>query len=480
MKKFLLIPLLAIYTASFAETDYTKGVFIVNEDWYGHQNSTVNYLIPDDPSGEYWHYRVIQAENPGKELGCTNQFGAIWNGRFYFIAKQEKDPGTATTGGRITVADATTMKILYQSTLIDPSGKQCDGRSFVGVDEHKAYISTSNGVWVFNLDDYSIGGPIEGTANPDAGDGKPGSDPTGSLYFGQSGSMVLSGNRVFLAHQQAGIIVIDTTTDKVTATISMDVIAENAGVGSVVKAKDGSIWASVAKDTKGTGMTQPYLMRIDPNTLDTEKVALADGIFAPSNSWYAWTPDTFCASAVANTLYWSGGSNSWFTGKAVFKFDVATRTASKIIDLDAEGENWKIYGCSMRLHPLSDEIYISLYHEFSIPTYITRRYDADGMKIRDYSMIENYWFPSLPVFPQEQTPAGVDSITGRTDTSVTVRQDGSLHITGAEGRSLEIFNIQGTLVRSRIIEDNDVIESPTLPSGLYVARIGSATLKFRL
>ncbi|MDE5912967.1 MAG: DUF5074 domain-containing protein, partial [Muribaculaceae bacterium] len=83
-----------------------------------------------------------------------------------------------------------------------------------------------------------------------------------------------------------------------------------------------------------------------------------------------------------------------------FRFDVDTRTARKIIDLKADGENWKLYGCSMRVHPLTDEIYASLYHEFSIPTYITRRYTADGVKIRDYEMISNYWFPSLPVFPQ--------------------------------------------------------------------------------
>ena len=27
--------------------DYTKGTFIVNEDWYGHQNSSVNFLSDD-------------------------------------------------------------------------------------------------------------------------------------------------------------------------------------------------------------------------------------------------------------------------------------------------------------------------------------------------------------------------------------------------------------------------------------------------
>ena len=41
--------------------DYTKGVFIVNEDWYGHNNSTVNFITEN---GE-WVYRVFQKENPG-------------------------------------------------------------------------------------------------------------------------------------------------------------------------------------------------------------------------------------------------------------------------------------------------------------------------------------------------------------------------------------------------------------------------------
>ena len=159
--------------------DYSEGVFVVNEDWYGHQNSTLNYLLPEAPDGETWNYRVIQNENPGKELGCTAQYATIWQGRLYVIAKQAKDPGANVTGGRITVADAATMEILCQRELIDPSGKQCDGRGFVGVDEHKGYISTSNGVWIFNLDTMEVERQIEGTENN-----------TGSLYSSQSGAMV--------------------------------------------------------------------------------------------------------------------------------------------------------------------------------------------------------------------------------------------------------------------------------------------------
>ena len=94
----------ATLSAAASSPDYTKGVFIVNEDWYGHNNSTLNHLDPDNPDGDYWTYRVIRHENEGMELGATNQFGAIFQGRFYLIAKQAKDPGADITGGRITIA----------------------------------------------------------------------------------------------------------------------------------------------------------------------------------------------------------------------------------------------------------------------------------------------------------------------------------------------------------------------------------------
>ena len=58
----------------------------------------------------------------GMELGCTNQYGAIWEGRLYMVAKQEKDPGATIVGGRISIADASTMKLIKQLQLIDPSG----------------------------------------------------------------------------------------------------------------------------------------------------------------------------------------------------------------------------------------------------------------------------------------------------------------------------------------------------------------------
>ena len=433
----------AVFAAPSFAVDYTEGVFVVNEDWYGHQNSTVNYLRPDADDGEFWQYRVIQAENPGMELGCTNQYGVIFNDRFYLIAKQAKDPGASVTGGRITVVDAGTMKILHQSELIDPSGKTCDGRGFIGVTEHKGYVSTSNGIWILDLDTYEVTGQVEGTANP---------NPR-NLYKGQCGSMVEADGRIFAAHQSLGLIVIDPDEDTVTDIVSLDCVADKAGIGSVVKSKDGYLWLSVSPDTNGTGSILNYLVRVSPTTLETEVIELPEGISGPSNSWYAWTPDSFCASTLTNTLFWGGGSSSRFANQKIYRYDIDSREASLIIDLEADGELWKLYGCSMRVHPRTDEIYMSLYHEFVDQTYITRRYTTDGDKIRDYQMIANYWFPSLFVFPEKKQGSVLEEIGDTTESIDSESETTYYDMTG-----------------------NRLLDRPTAP-GIYIRHSPTKTTK---
>lgn len=462
LKRFSISAILTVMALSITaqEADYTKGIIWVNEDWYGHQNSTVNYLLPDDPEGNFWKYRIIQSENPGKELGCTNQYGAIWNGRLYLIAKQDKDPGATITGGRITVTDATSMKILHQQSLIDPSGAQCDGRGFIGVDEHKGYISTSNGVWIFDLDTYTVTGQVEGSANPNAGgdNDKPNTDPTGSLYHGQSGMMVAAAGKIFVAHQQFGLLVVDPVTDKVTKTLSMDIVQEGAGIGSIVKSKDGYLWLSIAKNLQGTGAFLNYIVRLDPESLTYEIIDIPEGMYPPSNSWYAWTPDAFVASNVQNCLYWKGGPNRWFTGTKIYKFDCDTREQTLFIDLEEEDANWKLYGCAIGVHPKTDEIYMALYHEFGTPTYITRRYSPQGEKIRDYEMIMNYWFPSLPLFPQSQPDSGIEDIPVDINNSVG-----------------NLYALNGVLVQSNV----QIYEWSDIQQGIYIwkSRSGLETRK---
>lgn len=84
---------------SNGSVDYTKGTFIVNEDWYGHQNSSVNFLSEDGT----WTYNAFQKENPGHELGCTSQFGTIYGDLLYIVSKQSKDGAASVEGSRLAV-----------------------------------------------------------------------------------------------------------------------------------------------------------------------------------------------------------------------------------------------------------------------------------------------------------------------------------------------------------------------------------------
>lgn len=394
---------------STADVDYTKGTFIVNEDWYGHQNSTVNFLTDD---GE-WYYRVVQKENPGVELGCTTQYGTIYGDRFYLISKQAKDPGASITGGRITVCDAKTMKVIKQIENIstDENGtSNADGRGFLGVDEHKGYIGTSNGIFIFDLDNLEVTGRVSGSEN--------GADSDyGQLYSGQIGNMVRVNDRVFAVHQKNGLLVINPETDEVEQTVEAP---EGWGFGSVVLSKDGNLWLSLAASS-GSGQADKRIVKLDPNTLEQTIIECPDGIYGPANSWYAWTPDCFCASTQNNVLYWNGGNSSWFSGKTVYKYDIDSNTFSTFIDYNDDPDGWQIYGCSFRIDPVTDEAVVSLYKGYGDPTYVVRKYDNEGTQLAEYSMISNYWFPSLPVFPDNEAPVvadmdGVDVTEGNATT----------------------------------------------------------------
>lgn len=231
---FALLPLIGVSALSAAQgasqqeettplADYTQGVFVVNEDWIGHQNSTVNFLKDD---GE-WIYRVVQQENPGVEVGCTSDFGTIYGNRFYVISKQDQDPGAGIVGGRVTVCSAADMKLLKQIRILSTDSEAtsgADGRGFVGVDEHKGYVGSSDGIFVLNLDDFTITGKVTGSGNGADND-------YDAFYGGQIGTMVRVNEYVYAVHQDKGLLVIDPATDKVVEVIEAP---DGNGFGSVV------------------------------------------------------------------------------------------------------------------------------------------------------------------------------------------------------------------------------------------------------
>ena len=348
--------------------DYTQGLFLVNEDWYGWDNGTVNFLTSDGR----WVYRAFRRENPGETLGVTTQYGAIYGGRFFFVSKQASSTADASTGGRLVVADALTLK---KVAAFDEIGG--DGRAFVGVDEHTAYIGTSSGITRFDLESMSLGEEIAGTGGE------------GGLYAGQIGAMVRAGGYVFAAKQSVGVLVIDAATHTLHATIDLPTIS------TLTLGRDGGVWAADATS----------LVRIDVATLETRSRLLPDDCRV-SSTWGAWNAGSLCAAYRNNFLYFANEK-----GNQIARYHIPTD------ELDADfftlPDQDKAYvqqfqGAGLRVDPRNDRLIVTATQSGYLSHYMNNWvHVVDGLSGELLGTIElepYYWFPALPVFPDNEAP----------------------------------------------------------------------------
>ena len=348
--------------------DYTQGLFLVNEDWYGWDNGTVNFLTSDGR----WVYRAFRRENPGETLGVTTQYGTIYGGCFFFVSKQANSTAGTSTGGRLVVADALTLK---KVAAFDEIGG--DGRSFVGVDEHTAYIGTSSGITRLDLESMSLGETIAGTGGE------------GGLYAGQIGAMVRAGGYVFAAKQAVGVLVIDATTHTLYTTIDLPTIS------TLTLGRDGGVWAADATS----------LVRIDVATLETRSRLLPDDCRV-SSTWGAWNAGSLCAAYRNNFLYFANEK-----GNQIARYHIPTD------ELDADfftlPDQNKAYvqqfqGAGLRVDPRNDHLIVTATQSGYLSHYMNNWvHVVDGLSGELLGTVElepYYWFPALPVFSDNEAP----------------------------------------------------------------------------
>lgn len=351
-----------------APVDYTQGLFLVNEDWYGWDNGTVNFLTSDGR----WVYRAFRRENPGETLGVTTQYGAIYGGRFFFVSKQANNTAGTSTGGRLVVADALTLK---RVAAFDEIGG--DGRAFVGVDEHTAYIGTSSGITRFDLESMSLGEEIAGTGGE------------GGLYAGQIGAMVRAGGYVFAAKQAVGVLVIDATTHTLHTTIDLPTIS------TLTLGRDGGVWAADATS----------LVRIDVATLETRSRLLPDDCRV-SSTWGAWNAGSLCAAYRKNFLYFANEKEN-----QIARYHILTdELDADFFTLPDQGRAYvqQFQGAGLRVDPRNDRLIVTATQSGYLSHYMNNWvHVVDGLSGELLGTVElepYYWFPALPVFPDNEAP----------------------------------------------------------------------------
>lgn len=398
MKKILLsiVSLLTIQTA-FAQTkQYTDGFFIVNEDWFGHSNGSVNFVNKDNTVD----YNIYKTTNPTEELGVTTQYGTIYGDNFYLISKQ---------GNRLVVADA---KTLEQKATFGTIG--ADGRTFVGVDAKKGYIGTSKGIYLFDIEKLQIGALIEGTDK-----------------VGQIAAMVRTSKYVFATSQNGGILVIDPIKNTIKQAVAGKFI-------SLVQTKDGNIW----------GALETKLVKIDPTNLQTTEVSIPTAKIA--NTWGFWNAGSYCAATQSNDIYFASGIN-------IIKFDATTEkfdeAFAKVPGQDTTPKQ-TIYGAGLRIDPASDNLILTTVgagwganSEQNWAHTITNK----GELINTVKLSAYYWFPALPVFQDNAAPKITDlEATYHINSTTTI---------DLKDKVSDTDNLASAIVKElEIIENDDIAE----------------------
>lgn len=423
IKKFLLsIFTIAAIQTSFAQTkEYTNGVFIVNEDWFGKANGSINFINANDSVD----YNVYKTVNPGEEFGVTSQYGTIYGDNFYIVSKQ---------GNRLVVADS---KTLQKKASFETIG--ADGRSFLGINSKKGYIGSAKGIYLFDIENLKIGSLIDGTSK-----------------VGQVGNMIRTSKFVFAVSSTGGILVIDPKTHQIKQTIAGSFI-------SVVQSKDGNVWGALSKK----------LVKINPTTLETTEIAIPTKTVP--NTWGAWNAGSFSASTQENSIYFFPGAG-WSVSPTIVKYDVDKNEFNEnFATIPGQDTNPKQmpYGAGLRVDPRTDELIIitttSQYNKHWI-----HKFDNKGNLTKTIPLTDYYWFQSLPVFPDNAAPIINDlETTYQINTATTI---------DLKDKVSDLDNLSAAIVKDlEIIENDNVAEiSINEKDELVINPLKNGTAKIKL
>jgi hypothetical protein len=463
MKKIITLITSALIAGSsmlLTAQNYTNGVYVLNEDWYGHNNSTLNFWNPETETIDYLIMQM--ANNYEYSLGCTSQYGQLYGDFIVITGKQDKDPGEPgdMKSGRVSILHRNTLKPVGDEvhpliSVNENDKSDADGRGVCFVDNKKFYIGTSNGIYVFKCDEqgkiftWDSEKIIPGTENVlITGDEVSNADGLGPLYQNQIGMMLRTQDYVFAIKQDLGVLVIDPQTDEIITIIE-------GCFSTMAQSKDGNIWVGVNYQEEGSeeNLNYPYgwngdawngsqLMCIDQYTLETKKVRLDTG--GIPQSWYAWTAGTLTASETENVLYFvytdpSLGQINWFRNCVLYRFNIDAIDWNNI-DLSnpdeayAEGaceeiydssfDNLYFYGGALQCNPKDGNLYASLYVGENIATqeWIYAIINSEGEMTQYQEPIKRYWYPAMFIFPDNEAPIvdGLEDITIADKNSVTV------------------------------------------------------------
>ncbi|MDE6295925.1 MAG: DUF5074 domain-containing protein, partial [Muribaculaceae bacterium] len=376
------------------EGGYTDGTIILNEEWFGHTNGGLNYITPDNKV----IYQAYERENPGMSFGCTSQYGTIWNDKLIVVSKQPDDGGDVLRGGGcVVIADAKTLKRIggyYDRPTFE--GHFGDGRAVAGATPDKIYVTTSSGIFIFDITDVEnpvVTGCLAGGTGDD-------------LYSGQVGDIINGGKYVYAVMQNTGILCIDPLTDKLVKTI------EDANAQGVTQTADGTVWYATITDGHSV------FVAIDPETLEeTDRIDMPAEIGTVACGWGAWRSTAFKGDHTTGNLWFTTGAGSIVGGGTYYyRFNPKTDDAASIepfftlagvkgVNGFGEEVDQMNYGTSI-FDPINNRLIVMTTRKGAASGQYRDSWvhfvDGNTRQItRTFNLNPYYWFQSLPILPDK-------------------------------------------------------------------------------
>lgn len=336
--------------------DYSKGCFVINEGWFGHETGSISFYNYQTNNMDHWCYKN---QNFGDVLGVTTQSATLWNGKLYVCSKENN---------QLVMMDPKTLYVEKNAGRLLPKGRQA--YEFIGINDRYGVITANGDFYRVDLNTFEAVGISTGNS------------------WGGCGSGIVYNNKLLLNVKGQKIYVIDLETL----------------CGDLSQYNWQNQFPFETLDIKTTGGTRFVQCGNDLYTVETIKENVENNLVKISTDWKIekkaihsnYIPSSFGSYREANFCGTPDGTFYYIAGGKIYKvtFDNPAPTEA-FINYNKEG--YHFYGASIRINSETNELLANYLTEDYQKNLIVRFNAKTGEKISEVAY-DGYYFPATFIF----------------------------------------------------------------------------------
>lgn len=373
-------------------SDYDAGYMILNEGWFGHDNASLTHVGADGSVNT----NAFSTANPSNTLGITGQYLTQYGDKWYAVCKQSGDNIAGIHGSVLTAFDKSTLTFTGALPDLAPG---LQAHAFIGADEHRGYLSTTDGIFSIDLDLMTVQEKLPVTQNIKL----------------KAGEMILYRSKVYAVAQNWDLVEISPEDNQIEQHDLQIPLA------APFVSADGSLWFATTSAEKPFVKFDTDTYAVSPLTIDAPegtKTLLA-------NPWPTWRGSTLAADLKENVIYYTTKESA--TQIARLDLDNGEFKADFITLPKNADTQMNVYSAGVNVDPATGEIVLTAmeagYGTHSRVNRILRADPRTGEILTDKTVAlpDHYWFPAMTAWCGYQAPdMNVADITVADDHTCTL------------------------------------------------------------